>query len=274
MLQLTAATLPAKIATQLQNWQNEIDGKSSFTEQVATAKTQFKAKNKSTNPTFKVVRSKLGEMHGELIRCAYCEDSVADEVEHVYPKDIFPGKAFSWENYVYSCGPCNGPKNNKFAVFLTADGSEQNVTPPHPKQRPIGWVRTPPPPGDALLIDPRTEDPLDFLWLDLMGTWRIDPKAGLTPRNKRRAEYTRDTLDLNRDFLTRARRNALFSSFATFEKYTALKTASAPTSELLKHTDVIKSMVHRTVWKEMIRQRHLIPKLKELFAANPEAISW
>jgi hypothetical protein len=125
-----------------------------------------------------------------------------------------------------------------------------------------------------LLIDPRSENPLDFLWLDLKGTFRIDPKEGLTTDNKRRAEYTRDTLDLNRDFLTRARRNALISSLATFEKYAALKIANNPASELLKHAETIKSMVHRTVWKEMIRQRHLIPKLNQLFAANPESLVW
>lgn len=274
MLRLTAAALPATIATQLWNWQIEVDGKPSFADRVAEAKSQFKAKNKATNPVFRVVREKLTEMHGDLIRCAYCEDSLADEVEHIYPKDVFPDRVFSWNNYTYACGPCNGPKNNKFSIFVASDGRELNVTPLHPKQRPKGWVRTPPPAGDPLLIDPRSEDPLEFLWLDLMGTCRIDPKGGLTTRNHRRAEFTRDTLGLNRAFLIRARRNALISSFGTFEKYASLKANGATGIELQPHIETIKTMVHRTVWKEMIRQRNLIPSLDSLFNANPEALSW
>jgi len=274
MLQLTGDTLPSNVAKQLQDWQDEVDEKPTFPEQVTAAKVQFSARNKATNATFKIVRFKLVEMHGELNRCAYCEDSLADEVEHIYPKDIFPGKVFSWKNYTYACGPCNGPKNNKFSIFLSTDGSEQNITPLRPNQRPDGWIQAPPPLGKPLLIDPRCENPMDFLWLDLMGTSRIDPKTGLNPDDNRRAKYTRDTLDLNRDFLLRARRNALISTFATFEKYAALKSEGAPNSELLSRIDTIRTMVHRTVWKEMIRQRHQIPKLNELFASNTEALMW
>lgn len=274
MLRLIDVSLPTLAAGQLQSWQAVVDNEPSFAEQVSAAKVQFKAKNIVSNATFKVVRARLIEMHGELIRCAYCEDSVADEVEHIYPKDIFPDRVFKWENYTYACGPCNGPKNNKFSIFLASDGSEQDITPPHPKQRPAGWTQAMPPAGDALLIDPRREDPLDFLWLDLMGTHRIDPIASLSTRNKRRAEYTRDTLDLNRAFLTKARRNALYSTFATFEKYDSLKAGGASATELFPHVETIKTMVHRTVWKEMIRQRNLIQTLDSLFCANPEALGW
>ena len=34
----------------------------------------------------------------------------------------------------------------------------------------------PPPNGDAALIDPRREDPLDFLMLDLRDTFEFTPK--------------------------------------------------------------------------------------------------
>ena len=47
----------------------------------------------------------------------YCEDSVGDEVEHHRPKNLYPDHTFLWDNYLYACGPCNGPKNNRFAVF-------------------------------------------------------------------------------------------------------------------------------------------------------------
>jgi len=47
----------------------------------------------------------------------YCEDSAAVEVEHHHPKAHYPELAFAWENYLYACGPCNRPKNSKFAIF-------------------------------------------------------------------------------------------------------------------------------------------------------------
>lgn len=33
------------------------------------------------------------------------------------PKNMYPEKVFVWSNYLFSCGLCNGPKNNQFAVF-------------------------------------------------------------------------------------------------------------------------------------------------------------
>ena len=46
----------------------------------------------------------------------YCEDSVADEVEHFRPKDLYPDVVFAWRNYLYACGQCNGGKNNRFSI--------------------------------------------------------------------------------------------------------------------------------------------------------------
>lgn len=272
MLRLPDTEIEEAHAEKLLEWQTLVNAKPSFPEQVEEAKKQFKTKNTKSNQTFVVVRSSLAKMHGDLIRCAYCEDSVADEVEHLFPKDIYPERVFSWKNYAYACGPCNGPKSNNFSIFRTADGLEINVTPPKPK--PLGWVHAPPPPGDALLINPREEDPLNFLWLDLHGTYRIEPKLGLHSKEHRRAEYTRDLLNLNRDFLIRARKNALIAAWDTFQIYSQLKISAAGAAELDKRRDAIKTMVHRTVWKEMIRQRAQIPPLNSLFESNPEALDW
>jgi len=187
MLRLQNIGLTQGAVTDLQAWQAIVDGMPTFPGQVTEAKRQFKLKNTRSNPAFQVVRSALTQMHGELIRCAYCEDSVADEVEHIYPKDLYPERVFVWENYTYACGPCNGPKSNRFAIFLATDGSEVDISPP--KRKPQGWIPARPPKGDALLIDPRNENPLDFLWLDLGASCRIDPKMGLSRRATRRAEY-------------------------------------------------------------------------------------
>jgi len=272
MLRLPDTTISQEASGTLLDWQTLVNSKPSFPEQVQSAKQQFKAKNTKLNSTFKVVRTTLSTMHGELIRCAYCEDSVADEVEHLYPKDIYPERVFSWKNYTYACGPCNGPKSNRFAIFLIADGIEVDVTPPKPK--PLGWIPIPPPPGHALLLDPRNEDPLEFLWLDLQGTCRIGPKLNLGFKEHRRAEYTCELLGLNRDFLIRARKNALIMAWDTLQTYSNLKINQAPVLELEKRREAIQTMVHRTVWKEMVRQRTMIPSLNTVFLANPEALIW
>lgn len=89
-------------------------------------------------------------------RCLYCEDSCADEVEHIKPQDLYPEFVFVWENYLYACGPCNGGKNNAFAVFDPATGATIIVT------RKRGDPVTPPAVGTDVFINPRTEDPLQY----------------------------------------------------------------------------------------------------------------
>ena len=50
-------------------------------------------------------------------KCCYCEckvDEIASymEVEHFYPKKIYPEKVVEWENLLPSCKRCNGTKTN------------------------------------------------------------------------------------------------------------------------------------------------------------------
>lgn len=42
--------------------------------------------------------------------CSYCEMYLSDkvEVEHVCPKSQYPYFCLAWENFLLSCGPCNG----------------------------------------------------------------------------------------------------------------------------------------------------------------------
>lgn len=90
-------------------------------------------------------------------RCMYCEDSCADEVEHIRPKHLYPETTFVWTNYLYACGPCNGPKSPRYPLLV--DG-QVNL--------PDG--KSPPSPGIDVLIDPRRDDPCEFLSVDLLGS--------------------------------------------------------------------------------------------------------
>ena len=105
--------------SQLKGFQSELSSVTPFSARVVEAKSMFSSKNRKTNPVFRDVRATLDRMCQGARRCMYCEDSLADEVEHVRPKNFFPDQTFVWENYLYACGPCNGPKSDQFMAILS-----------------------------------------------------------------------------------------------------------------------------------------------------------
>ena len=116
MIRLPPRSLDAATQQQLSQWQHEVDSLATYPARVETAKARFKERNKKGNVTFDVVRVQLVAMSHGARRCAYCEDSVGDEVEHIWPKDFFPERAFVWTNYLYACGGCNGAKLNRWRL--------------------------------------------------------------------------------------------------------------------------------------------------------------
>jgi uncharacterized protein (TIGR02646 family) len=252
----------------LRRYQSEINGIGDYAERVAVAKSRFKARNSTDNATFRAVRETLAAMCSGARRCMYCEDSCGDEVEHIKPKDLYPEFVFAWNNYLYSCGPCNGRKNNRYAVISRQTQQLVNVT----RQRGAPVER--PTDGDPALIDPRFEDPLDFLELDLMGTFVFLPSVTADAESTLRAEYTIDSLDLNRDVLLEAREEACGSYRARLTEYILLRDSGVPDSELQTHISALMNMGHPTVWREMRRQRDLIAALSDLFSNAPEALHW
>lgn len=269
MIRLPDVELPEQTQEGLRGLQAEVDGEPAYPEQVAAAKDLFKRRNTRTNPTFRVVRSKLDDMCAGARRCCYCEDSTADEVEHIRPKDLYPELAFVWNNYLYACGPCNGPKGNRYAVFDRATGEVVPVN--RGRNDPV----EPPTDGDPVLIDPRSEDPLEYMELDLLETFRFVPIAEEGEPGHERATYTIEVLRLNdRDILSAARASEFASYRARLREYRGRKTEGAPDDELKRLADGVRNMPHPTVWAEMKRQRELHPTLAELFAACPEALDW
>lgn len=98
MIKLPEVNLEQEYIDKLAAYQSKIDEKPTFVEKSAEAKKLFKSYNRVGNETFDQVKAKLAEMCSGARRCAYCEDSVGDEVEHIYPKDLYPGKCFQWDN--------------------------------------------------------------------------------------------------------------------------------------------------------------------------------
>jgi uncharacterized protein (TIGR02646 family) len=269
MIQLPHAPLPKRTEKQLAGYQSKIDGLADYEAQVREAKRLFTRYNRSHNAAFKVVRAKLVKICSGARRCCYCEDSFANQVEHIKPKDLYPEETFLWKNYVYACSRCNGPKNNKFAVFSSATGLFVDVTPVR-KAKP----RVMPEAGTPVLINPRWEDPLAFMALDLSDTFRFVPIKPVGSKDYQRAKYTIEILGLNaKDPLTKAREEAFLSYKARLSTYISIRDAGASNRKLGLFVKALKRMQHPTIWQEMVRQRKL-RSLKNLFDQAPEALTW
>lgn len=271
MLRLPNKRLPTAARDGLRALQAQVDGLPTYEARVAAAKTEFSKKNTAANPIFREVRRVLEAMAGGLKRCAYCEDSVADEVEHIRPKDLYPEAVYTWTNYLYACGPCNGPKNNGFAIVDTVAGRAVATPVARKRTDPVA----PPRVGPPALIDPRREDPLEHLILDLQGTALFLPIADDGSDSRARAGYTIELLNLNRRVnLPKARWSHYRAYRALLREYVEEKQLGASAARLRELKNSIRELPHRTVWAEMQRQEALTPELHALFRAAPEALNW
>ena len=249
----------------LNQYQREVDAVGDYPSRVAEGKRLFDNRNTKGNRTFRKVRETLARMCSGARRCVYCEDSVGDEVEHIQPKDLYPCLVFIWANYVYACGRCNGRKNNKFAVV--AENRLVDVT------RKRGAPIIAPVSGAPAFLNPRIDDPLAFLELDLDGTFAVLPRDELSEIDRERAEFTIETLGLNRDVLRQARDTAFRSYRARLHEYVT-KRGHTAAQKLANLADGLRAMPHPTVWAEMKRQREWVPELNALFIEAPETLSW
>lgn len=271
MLQLpNDITLTPRSTGYMIRWQTAINDEPDYQAQIKKAKATWGKSNK----TFDEIKEKLRLMSNNTSRCNYCEDSVADEIEHIYPKDIYPDRTFVWENYLYSCGHCNLRKSNNFAL-INPGGNLNDITPPKPLPDDHVFVR--PPNNQIAFIDPRIENPTDFIELDIIDTFRFVPAIELneTDENYIRAQYTIDVLQLNdREFLVQARRTAYQNFRARLREYIQQRNDGANQADLDELINGIQEENHKTVWREMVRFNTLIPTLNELFQEAPEAVDW
>jgi uncharacterized protein (TIGR02646 family) len=265
VIKLPDSSLSTAASQQLMSWQAEVDAFTSHAARSEAARRLFRQRNTARNRTFAEVRRQLTAMCSGARRCGYCEDSAADEVEHIRPKALYPELVFAWRNCLYACGPCNGPKNNQFAVF------------PRRARKPVEVSRSaggPPPTGESALIDPRGEDPMAFLMLDPQGTFLFEPRASKGTRDYARADYTRRILRLNRELLLVARAEAFSAYRARLSEYVTRRGRSASKTELQRHIQAIQRAAHPTVWWEMKRQQRHHRELRALFREAPEALTW
>ncbi|MDZ4681026.1 MAG: hypothetical protein SH848_13445 [Saprospiraceae bacterium] len=240
------------------------------------------------------VKQKLKQSHPRPGICQYYEYERITAIEHFFPKKYFPDYAFRWDNYLLICHNCNSKyKGDKFAVFNPA-GSETIF------ELPITRGSYPSPPSnDAVLINPRSENPQDSLLLDL-GTGAFIPTPGTDARRKTKAVYTRALLHLNTDDnLVRYRKKAYDGYLRKLEEYIKIKAAfnfSALLNALppAKRTIVIQTSAYEleknrllelikndilndpfpTVWLEIKTQKDFLSHIAILFEDAPEALTW
>lgn len=268
MIALPSMDPDEAVLNQLAQWQQEIDSQPTYPAQVAAAARKWTAHNRPAEPTFQEIKQLLSEMCSGGHGCGYCEDSIGHQIEHIWPKALYPEQTFSWLNYLYACGRCNLAKLAHFAVFTSATEEVTKVG------RGPGAPIIRPPAGSPVLIDPRSEDPMRFLQLDLQGTFLLLPISTLSTRDRARAEYTKTLLPLNLDPLPRRRRDAYGNYCARLTEYAAIAQQSATAAELERLREELMQLGHPTVFREMQRQHQVPGKHQQLFAQLPEAVLW
>lgn len=261
MLKISALGITQDDSKALADLQREIDNLPAYNARVDLADERFRSK-----PTglFRRVRDALEISCGDLVRCGYCEDSCADEVEHVWPKAFFPDKTFRPDNYVFSCGRCNPTKGNKFAIWSRAgwvDLKEQRKN--------HGYIQ--PPVAQSKFIDPVSENPLDLIWLDLAGgSFRFTEIFAKGTSAYDRANFTIETLRLNKEVLVRSRQNAYSGFVDRMNMYIQRKNAGDSQDILTKRLIELRRAPHQTVRFEMARQLPMLDLAAGIDTDHPE----
>lgn len=192
-----------------------------------------------------------------------CEINEANQIEHFRPKSVFPSLLYAWENYLYACEQCNKFKGSRFPIFSSAN----EVMEP-------GRSESEPARGPAVLIDPRSEDPMEYIVLD-KDTGVLMPRHEAGTLGFLRAENTIEILNLNEvESMCVARWNAYRTRLNHLRLYDQDKREGASAENLARLRDFIRRLPQVSIWREMKRQRLEHEELRRIFEAVPEALNW
>ncbi len=239
----------------------------------------------SASDDFKEIKLCLEGMCPGVARCCYCEDSDVATIEHIEPKALYPQKTFKWENYLYICGKCNSGKNATWAIFIQNGAKRQFYKVPGKRK---GQPRTFPPTGDAVLINPRSDNPTTFLKLVLDPK---DDKMDFLPNSESdadeendRAMFTVKTLKLNSDLRPNLAKNRMLAYHDYSNRiiaYDRRKNIDHWNEDKLNEMIVrFKQQGHPTVWFEIKRCYQngslatIDPDFHQLLSNVQEALNW
>lgn len=211
----------------------------------------FAANDKRIDPSWKSFRgTKAGQRVASVLadafhgKCAYCEQESAKDVEHYFPKSVFPGRMFLWDNFLWACKNCDTEKLDEFPLDAQ---------------------------GNPVLIHPGREEPLDFFcWDFLSGKTVLHPD----PARSERARQTRDLLRLDQFSISEERRNKLQNVVYLLSRVVNEDPVAADTIARLRD----ELAAHRP-WLGIIRQLFTRPdRYAPLVAAAreklPELVGW
>ena len=293
MLLLNFKNLTQTSVNYLKGKQDKIDALQTIKEKAQEATDLWAGKSR---PRFEEIRKVLKEMCVGVEICVYCENNEATDIEHIYPKKLYPEKAFTWDNYVLACNKCNSHyKSDKFKIFNPKNSAMvEDVTLPR-------GTYNQPANDDSLFVNQRTQNPLDLIELDILNQRFIFTERGQQgTRDYEKVSFTIDLLGLNtRGALIAARKQAVRFFINRLENYVLAKKASDFqelkdavdddevgslddtanfATEKQRTLDSIKTDIlegsHPTVWYELIRQRTSLTKTDALLNQAPEALSW
>lgn len=278
MIKLRKKNIKKILRQKLNASQALIDALPTYAEKVEAASDAWKKKNKST---FQAIRRILEKMCPGVHRCVYCEDARGDDIEHFHPKYFYPESTFVWKNYLLACSVCNSNyKRDKFAIV---DETGQR----HDLQRVKNAPVIAPPKGKPLLINPRYENPMDYLQIDIARTFHVKPRPNLTDFDHERAQYTIKIFQLNtRPELPKWREDAFGNFIGWIDTY-AVHKANGNNQAIEAHKRDLANKLHLSIWEEMrhVYQNrgsnwgHLIKRLPRLqaiercFSTHPELLS-
>jgi uncharacterized protein (TIGR02646 family) len=295
MLKIKQSAIRKGIINFLNNQQNTIDCLPGYEDRVRHSKILWQNKKKSNarKSVFKSIEKELQNIAvGRDSYCNYCEANIGSNIEHIYPRGLYPCKTFDWENFLWACNQCNGRhKVAQFQIFESPQSSQI-----------INLIKdysfTPPLNDDAVFINPRADNPMDYLRLNLDTAVFEIISEDVHSRQFKRSDYTLKVLKLNlRTGLLNDRIKAigkyksLFNRFLNAKKsisLTELNTCIADVDfKIGNHSfdeeknrlclflkDEILSKNHQTVWKEMQKQYFGNSILKDMFSQYPQALNW
>ena len=218
MQQIPPHPLPPRLQAHLQGEQRKVDLLTAFQAKVDEAKRLWKnKKNSATNASFiNDIYNTLAQMNISVRVCNYCEANEADDIEHIYPKSFFPERAFVWENYLLACKSCN--THWKLDKCYILNGCSSTV---------LTRGTIPNPSSEIAFINPRTENPNNFLLYDFR-TGNFIVHDGLDCQAQEKANKTLEILGLNnRDTLRHSRQEA-YKNF--YDKLSRLQRAKRATT--------------------------------------------
>ncbi|WP_222537025.1 HNH endonuclease [Pedobacter polysacchareus] len=289
MILLVSKTLNKSEADILLGLQGRVDAEVTFTSRASRAQSLWDSKgNVAGKAAFVKIREKLEGMCVFVGLCNYCEQSEANDIEHIHPKSFFPQYSFDWSNYILACKQCNsGHKLDKGYVI---DGQDELV----------GLVRGNEPPFATIgFINIRTEDPQYFMMLNPI-TYKFEIFAHLSKAEKNKAQGTLNILELNeRDTLLAARKSAARHYYEMLDRlvkmlgsksmveleqiltpYDDLFDLTRPLSDikvelLASFKKYISTYQHPSVWQTIkLIHSKTDSRWKSLFEKLPDALNW